>query len=106
MAQHTRLINGRLLLAGRRPWHEWRTDQLLDVCDALREDEHRFIIGLKANVPIPQLPHVDVRRVGFRTPAGYGWLDVEPAPAVVDDGTWGLGDDDWSPPPEDEDGDV
>jgi hypothetical protein len=97
VGQHARLINGRLLLAGRRPWHEWPAADLLDICDALREDEQRFLISLKAKISLPELPDVDTERIAIRTPAGLGFVDVT-VPQLVDDGAWGLEDDSWQPP--------
>lgn len=95
MAKHARQINGRLLLAGRRPWHEWRGSDLLDACDALRDDEHRFLIA--NGIKVPSMPDVDTHRIGLRTKAGMGVLVFDP-PIPVDDGTWGEEDDAWSPP--------
>lgn len=96
MAQHARLINGRLLLAGRRPWHEWPASDLLDICDVFREEEIRFVIGLKVGGKIPTLPDVDTSQVAIRTPAGFGYVYVDP-PGLVDDGSWGMDEDSWEP---------
>lgn len=98
MGQHARLVNGRLLLAGRRPWHEWPAADLLDVCEVLREDEYRFLVSLKADIRLPDLPDVDFTRIAVASRAGYGHITFVPPPAVVDDGTWGLEDESWSPP--------
>lgn len=97
MAQHARVINGRLLLAGHRPWNEWRADELLDVCDVLRQEELRFYVSLKIKIDLPDLPDVDVTRIAVRSSAGIGYIDYTPPPAVVDDGTWGLEPDSWQP---------
>lgn len=97
MAQHARLINGQLLLAGHRPWSEWRADELLDVCEVLRQEELRFLVSLKVNLQLPDLPDVDVTPIAVRSSAGIGHIDYQPPAAVVDDGTWGLEDDAWQP---------
>lgn len=68
------------------------------MCDALIVEEQRFIISLRAKIPLPELPQVDAGRLGLRTPAGLGVLEFSAhTPAPVDDGTWGLEEDSWQP---------
>lgn len=93
MRDHESVISGRLLLARRASLFDHEARDLLDIADVLFLDETRWLVSLGAKAP--ELPQVDLT-VPIATLHGYAHLAYT-APAVKDDGTWGLEDDSWQP---------
>lgn len=59
MRENRSIVNGRLLLAGRPAWHEHDATDLLDIAEALIEDEARFRVSIRVDVR-DILPNVDL----------------------------------------------
>jgi hypothetical protein len=85
VCENRSVVNGRLLLAGRPAWFEHDARDLLDVAEALVEDEARFRIGSGLDVR-DLLPNVDLS-VPFVIGDELVLMPYEPPAPSADDET-------------------
>lgn len=82
MGENQRVVNGRLLLSGQPRWWEYDAQDLLDIAEALVEEEARFRVTVGISVK-DLLPDVDMS-VPVVLSGALSLLPYE-APAPADD---------------------